>query len=181
MQTNGAALAQGAASGPSVNPVPPVATRSQVSVQVVASGIQDDPQNRTRFLAVGAIETLPSGNDKTSIILAVPNRAGAVYDMLAPLAANKVSMTRLESRPARTGQWEYYFYVDLQGHRNEPAVAQALADLKKQVAFFKVPLMRATVKRSRAFYLLRCGYPFACFIGKFPDSYHDKINERPYP
>ena len=107
-------------------------------LQIVASGIQDDPQNRTRFLAVGAIETLPSGNDKTSIIMAVPNRAGAVYDMLAPLAANKVSMTRLESRPARTGQWEYYFYVDLQGHRNEPAVAQALSDLKKQVAFFKV-------------------------------------------
>lgn len=115
------------------------ATAAQAwNLQVLASGIQDDPQNRTRFLAVGAIETLPSGKDKTSIILAVPNRAGAVYDMLAPLAANKVSMTRLESRPARTGQWEYYFYVDLQGHRDEPAVAQALADLKKQVAFFKV-------------------------------------------
>src|SRR5690606_25500840 len=107
-------------------------------LQIVASGIQDDPQNRTRFLAVGAIETLPSDKDKTSIILAVPNRAGAVYDMLAPLAANNASMTRLESRPARTGQWEYYFYVDLHGHRNEPAVAQALSDLKKQVAFFKV-------------------------------------------
>jgi chorismate mutase/prephenate dehydratase len=107
-------------------------------LEVVAAGIQDDPQNRTRFLAVGAIETLPTGSDKTSIILAVPNRAGAVYDMLAPLASNGVSMTRLESRPARTGQWEYYFYVDLLGHRNEPAVAQALADLKNQVAFFKV-------------------------------------------
>lgn len=115
------------------------ATAAQAwDLQVIASGIQDDPQNRTRFLAMGAIETLPTGRDKTSIILAVPNRAGAVYDMLAPLAANKVSMTRLESRPARTGEWEYYFYVDLQGHRNEPAVAQALVDLKKQVAFFKV-------------------------------------------
>lgn len=107
-------------------------------LQVVHAGIQDDPQNRTRFLSVGAIETLPTDNDKTSIILAVPNRAGAVYEMLSPLAANGVSMTRLESRPARTGQWEYYFYVDLLGHRNEPAVAQALADLKQQVAFFKV-------------------------------------------
>jgi chorismate mutase/prephenate dehydratase len=107
-------------------------------LQIVADGIQDDPQNRTRFLAVGKIETLPSSNDKTSIILAVPNRAGAVYDMLAPLADNGVSMTRLESRPARTGQWEYYFYVDLLGHRNDPAVARALDQLKKQVAFFKV-------------------------------------------
>ncbi|NYT35304.1 prephenate dehydratase [Allopusillimonas soli] len=104
----------------------------------VASGIQDDPQNRTRFLAVGAIETLPTGKDKTSIILAVPNRAGAVYEMLAPLSTNGVSMTRFESRPARTGAWEYYFYVDLLGHRNEPSVARALADLKQQVAFFKV-------------------------------------------
>ncbi|OWT65812.1 prephenate dehydratase [Candidimonas nitroreducens] len=105
---------------------------------VVASGIQDDPQNRTRFLAVGAMDTLPSGHDKTSVILAVPNRAGAVYEMLAPLAEHRVSMTRLESRPARTGQWEYYFYVDLLGHRDDPPVAQALAALKKQVAFFKV-------------------------------------------
>src|SRR5690606_3527164 len=107
-------------------------------LQTIASGIQDDPQNRTRFLAIGPIETLPTGNDQTSIILAVPNRAGAVYDMLAPLAANGVSMTRLESRPARTGQWEYYFYVDLIGHRNEPPVARALEELKKEVAFFKV-------------------------------------------
>ncbi|HEY9279423.1 MAG TPA: prephenate dehydratase [Eoetvoesiella sp.] len=104
----------------------------------VAAGIQDDPQNRTRFLAVGNFDCQPSGNDKTSIILAVPNRAGAVYEMLAPLASNGVSMTRLESRPARTGQWEYYFYVDLLGHRDDPSVAQALAQLKKQVAFFKV-------------------------------------------
>lgn len=105
---------------------------------VVASGIQDDPQNRTRFLMVGQADAEPSGDDKTSLILAVPNRAGAVYDMLAPLARNGVSMTRLESRPARTGQWEYYFYVDVLGHREEPAVAQALSELRKQLAFFKV-------------------------------------------
>ena len=103
----------------------------------VAKGIQDDPQNRTRFIAVGKIETMPTGDDQTSIILAVPNRAGAVYSMLAPLAANGVSMTRFESRPARTGQWEYYFYVDILGHRNDPAVAKALNELKKEVAFFK--------------------------------------------
>ena len=103
----------------------------------VSSGIQDDPQNRTRFLAVGNIETLPTGDDQTSIILAVPNRAGAVYTMLAPLAGSGVSMTRFESRPARTGQWEYYFYVDMLGHRNDPMVAKALGDLKKEVAFFK--------------------------------------------
>jgi len=108
------------------------------NLQIVAAGIQDDPNNRTRFLAVGDIQPLSSGRDKTSLILAVPNRAGAVYDMLAPLAANGVSMTRFESRPARTGQWEYYFYVDVQGHRDDPQVARALADLQAQVAFIKV-------------------------------------------
>lgn len=107
-------------------------------LSVVASGIQDDPHNRTRFLAIGMIEPEPSGNDKTSVILAVPNRAGAVHDMLAPLARHGVSMERLESRPARTGQWEYYFYADLLGHRHDPVVKQALAELKQEVAFFKV-------------------------------------------
>lgn len=136
--SSNAQAARTAAQDPTVAAIAGDAAAQVWELRCMATGIQDDPQNRTRFLAVGPIETLPSGRDKTSIILAVPNRSGAVYDMLAPLADNGVSMTRLESRPARTGQWEYYFYIDLLGHRNEPAVAQALADLKKQVAFFKV-------------------------------------------
>ncbi len=107
-------------------------------LQIVAASIQDDPHNRTRFLAIGHQATLPSGRDKTSLILAVPNRAGAVYQMLTPLAQSGVSMTRFESRPARTGQWEYYFYVDIQGHREDPPVAQALEALQAQTAFFKL-------------------------------------------
>jgi len=107
-------------------------------LQIVAEGIQDDPMNRTRFLAIGQIDTLPSGCDKTSLILAVPNKAGAVYHMLAPLADNGVSMSRFESRPARTGQWEYYFYVDIEGHRKDPAVAKALEQLQDRCAFIKI-------------------------------------------
>lgn len=107
-------------------------------LEVVAEGIQDDPSNRTRFLAIGKIDTLPSGADKTSLILAVPNEAGAVYKMLAPLADNDVSMYRFESRPARTGQWEYYFYVDIEGHRQDAAVAKALSELQARCAYFKV-------------------------------------------
>lgn len=68
----------------------------------------------------------------------MPNRAGAVYEMLAPLAENKVSMTRFESRPARTGEWEYYFYVDVLGHAQDANVARALDALRSQVAFFKL-------------------------------------------
>lgn len=107
-------------------------------LSVVASGIQDDSQNQTRFLVVGTHDAGPSGEDKTSLILAVPNRAGAVYEMLAPLSRHGVSMTRLESRPARTGQWEYYFYVDLLGHREDGPVREALTELRQQVAFFKL-------------------------------------------
>ncbi len=107
-------------------------------LSIVAAGIQDDAQNRTRFLALGHIEPLPSGRDKTSVILAVPNRAGAVYDMLAPLAVNGVSMTRFESRPARTGQWEYYFYIDCTGHQHDSNVRTAFAALAEQAAFFKI-------------------------------------------
>ena len=68
----------------------------------------------------------------------MPNRAGAVYDMLSPLAENGVSMTRLESRPARNGQWEYYFYVDVLGHASDAAVQRALDALRAQTAFFKL-------------------------------------------
>ncbi|WP_397476160.1 prephenate dehydratase [Pusillimonas sp.] len=107
-------------------------------LQIAASGIQDDPQNRTRFLAVGTMEPSASGHDKTSLILAVPNRPGAVHDILSPLADNGVSMSRLESRPARTGQWEYYFYVDIIGHCDDAPVVRALAALKERAAFFKV-------------------------------------------
>ncbi|MFA5663255.1 prephenate dehydratase [Castellaniella sp.] len=107
-------------------------------LSAVVSGIQDDPQNQTRFVAVGAFDAGPTGDDKTSLVVAVPNRAGAVYEMLAPLSRHGVSMTRLESRPARTGQWEYYFYVDVLGHRADEPVARALAELRQQVAFFKV-------------------------------------------
>jgi chorismate mutase/prephenate dehydratase len=107
-------------------------------LQPVAQGIQDDPTNRTRFLAMGKIDTLSTGADKTSVILAVPNEAGAVYKMLAPLADNGVSMYRFESRPARTGQWEYYFYVDIEGHRLDPSVAKALSELQARCAFFKL-------------------------------------------
>jgi len=79
-----------------------------------------------------------SGRDCTSLIVSVPNRPGAVHDLLVPLKVNNVSMTRFESRPARTGQWEYYFYIDLDGHPSQPNVAAALAELRGLCAFYKV-------------------------------------------
>jgi len=110
----------------------------QYQLGVVQAHIQDDPHNRTRFVVIGQLQTGPSGKDRTGIVLAVPNKAGAVYNLLAPLEKHGVSMTRFESRPARIGTWEYYFYVDIEGHVHDAAVARALEELKDNAAFFKV-------------------------------------------
>jgi chorismate mutase / prephenate dehydratase len=115
---------------------------TEFGLHIAAHAIQDDAFNRTRFVVMCLTSTLPmptaSGKDCTSLVVSVPNRPGAVHDMLVPLKRHGVSMTRFESRPARSGQWEYYFYIDLQGHPSEPRVAAALADLQGLCAFYKV-------------------------------------------
>jgi len=115
---------------------------TQFGLHTAAHAIQDDAFNRTRFVVVCLPQTLPSpppsGKDCISLIVSVPNRPGAVHDILAPLKTHGVSMTRFESRPARSGQWEYYFYIDLQGHTSEPHVVAALKELQQLCAFFKV-------------------------------------------
>ena len=115
---------------------------SQFVLHTAARAIQDDAFNRTRFAVVCLPQTLPpppaSGKDCTSIVVSVNNRPGAVHDILVPLKTHGVSMTRFESRPARSGQWEYYFYIDLQGHPSQAHVKAALDDLQKLCAFYKV-------------------------------------------
>ena len=115
---------------------------SEWGLHVVAPAIQDDPHNRTRFAIVTDPLRHPqpraSGHDCTSLVVSVANRPGAVHDMLVPLKQHGVSMSRFESRPARSGQWEYYFYIDVQGHPDEPHVAQALKELREVCAFFKI-------------------------------------------
>lgn len=115
---------------------------TQFALHTAAHAIQDDAFNRTRFAVVCLPQTLPappaSGKDCTSLVVSVPNRPGAVHDILAPLKTHGVSMTRFESRPARSGQWEYYFYIDLQGHPSQKPLQAALADLQRLCAFYKV-------------------------------------------
>jgi chorismate mutase/prephenate dehydratase len=127
-----------ASSDPTVAAIASEMAGEQYQLGVVQAHIQDDPHNRTRFVIIGQLQTGPSGKDRTGIVLAVPNKAGAVYNLLAPLAKHGVSMTRFESRPARIGTWEYYFYVDIEGHVHDAAVARALDELKDNAAFFKV-------------------------------------------
>jgi len=107
-------------------------------LSVCVENIEDDARNTTRFLVLGNQQVAPSGNDKTSLVLSAANRPGAVHDLLAPLARHGVSMTKLESRPARSGLWEYVFYMDIEGHQQDKKVAAALAELKQVAAFIKI-------------------------------------------
>ena len=115
---------------------------AEFGLHVVAHAIQDEAYNRTRFAIISlpqTMETPPaSGKDCTSLVVSVTNKPGAVHDLLMPLKANGVSMTRFESRPAKSGQWEYYFYIDLDGHISQPHVAKALQALQSLCAFYKV-------------------------------------------
>ena len=115
---------------------------TQFGLHIAAHAIQDEAYNRTRFAIICLPQTVgtppPSGNDCTSLVVSVPNKPGAVHDLLVPLKTHGVSMTRFESRPARTGQWEYYFYIDLQGHPSQPNVTLALQELQRLCAFYKV-------------------------------------------
>jgi len=127
---------------PSLAAIASTRAGAEYGLHVVAPAIQDDAHNRTRFAIVTHPDAHPapkaSGHDCTSLVVSVANRPGAVHDMLVPLKAHGVSMTRFESRPARSGQWEYYFYVDLEGHPDEAPVAAAMRELRGVCAFFKV-------------------------------------------
>ena len=104
----------------------------------LASNIEDEPNNTTRFVVLGRHDAGPSGRDKTSLIMSAHNRTGALAGLLAPISEGGVSMTRLESRPARHTLWEYVFFVDIEGHREDEKVAAALAELERRAAYLKV-------------------------------------------
>ena len=127
---------------PTLAAIASVRAGSEWGLHIVAPAIQDDANNRTRFAILTHPQRHPvpsaSGHDCTSLVVSVLNRPGAVHDLLVPLKVNGVSMTRFESRPARSGQWEYYFYIDVQGHPDQAHVSAALKELRDACAFFKV-------------------------------------------
>ncbi|KPK40860.1 MAG: prephenate dehydratase [Gammaproteobacteria bacterium SG8_47] len=107
-------------------------------LDVVMPNIEDEPDNTTRFLIIGRRAIAASGKDKTSLVLATPNKPGALHRLLEPLARNGISMTRIESRPSRRGMWDYVFFIDLEGHKDEANVARALHELEADAMFFKL-------------------------------------------
>ncbi|MCA1978613.1 MAG: prephenate dehydratase [Thiobacillus sp.] len=105
---------------------------------VVQSRVEDEASNTTRFLVLGTTDAQPSGRDKTSLVMGAKNQPGAVVKLLQPLADAGISMSRLESRPARSGNWEYLFFAVCEGHRQDAGLAAALAEIDARAAFLKI-------------------------------------------
>lgn len=109
-------------------------------LNVIAPEIEDRPDNTTRFLVIGRKLFDASGHDKTTLLFSAGDTQspGTLHRLLEPLARNQISMTRIESRPSRKHKWDYVFFIDVQGHANEPPLKQALEGLKKQTSLFRV-------------------------------------------
>lgn len=105
---------------------------------VLADKIEDMPDNSTRFLIVGQQDVGPSGHDKTSVVIAVKNEPGALHDILEPFHRLGVDLTRVESRPSRTGNWNYVFFIDFDGHVETPKVQTALEEVSRRAADVKI-------------------------------------------
>ena len=107
---------------------------------LMASDIEDRPDNSTRFLVIGRRSFGPSGDDRTTLLVSTGQTGspGALHQLLQPLAAHKVSLTRIESRPSQRRKWDYVFFMDLEGHAEDPQVQKALEKLKDQASLFRI-------------------------------------------
>ena len=106
-------------------------------LKVIASDIEDSPHNITRFLVIGKADVGQTDRDKTSIIFSIKDRVGALHDMLMPFKKNRINLTKIESRPSKKKAWDYYFFVDLEGHQNDPCVKKALQELERKCTVLK--------------------------------------------
>jgi chorismate mutase / prephenate dehydratase len=109
-------------------------------LKVLAAEIEDRADNTTRFLVLGRKLFAPSGADRTTLLVSVghTDAPGALHRLLEPLARHRVSLTRIESRPSRRRKWDYVFFMDLEGHAQEPHVARALGALRQRASLFRV-------------------------------------------
>jgi len=107
-------------------------------MQVIAREIEDNPNNFTRFFSLAKQDSPPSGNDKTSIVFSVKHKPGALYEFLQKLASKNINLTKIESRPTRQKPWEYNFYLDFEGHREDKIAREALESLDRTSLFVKV-------------------------------------------
>jgi chorismate mutase / prephenate dehydratase len=108
------------------------------NLQVIEFDIQDNSTNATRFLVLGRQCSPPTGRDRTSLMLSIADQVGALHKVLAPIRRNKLNLTRIESRPSKKKAWEYFFFVDCDGHSLDTNVAHAIEQLRKHCSFLKI-------------------------------------------
>jgi chorismate mutase/prephenate dehydratase len=107
-------------------------------LDVLEQDIQDNAANATRFLVLGRQCSPPTGKDRTSLMLSVADKAGALHEAIAAFRRHKINMTKIESRPSKRKAWEYFFFIDCEGHSQDPKVAAAIRLLSKHCNFVKV-------------------------------------------
>ncbi|MCR4336308.1 MAG: prephenate dehydratase [Candidatus Omnitrophica bacterium] len=107
-------------------------------LRALKKDIQDSSHNITRFLVIAKEDVCPTGKDRTSLVCSIKDRVGALHAMLEPFAQHKINLTKIESRPSKKRAWEYYFFIDVQGHREDPKVKKALAQLEDMCKFWKI-------------------------------------------
>lgn len=108
------------------------------TVPILATNIADASTNTTRFLVLGSQVVTPSGNDKTSLVCSLPNKAGSLHKFLGIFAERSINITKLESRPSDSGLWDYVFYIDVDGHQTDPSIAAAVTEAGSQATMMKV-------------------------------------------
>lgn len=107
------------------------------SLRILEEDIEDHPDNMTRFTAVGKRRTNPTGKDKTSILFVLSDNPGSLYEALGTLAERGINMTRIESRPMKTRNWEYLFFTDIEGHEQDKPINEALKEMEKHCVLLK--------------------------------------------
>ena len=108
------------------------------NLKLVAANVEDEPNNITRFVVVGTQEPPPSGDDKTSIVFSVKDRPGILHRMLQPFAKSEINLTKIESRPKKNKPWEYLFFIDCKGHKEESRLKKAIQSVEKDCEFLKI-------------------------------------------
>ena len=136
--SSNAEAARLAAASPDCAAIAGKAAAEHYALDLLAEHIEDEPDNTTRFLVIGRTPVGPTGQDKTSLLLATHNHPGALHGVLEPFARLGIGLSKIESRPSRRMVWDYVFFIDVEGHQNDPLLAEALRELAQRVTLLKV-------------------------------------------
>jgi chorismate mutase/prephenate dehydratase len=130
--------AEQAASNPSVAAIAPELAAKLYKLKAVAKRIEDMQDNYTRFLVIGRTTAEKTGNDKTSVMVSIKDKVGALFSLLYPFEKQGLNLTNIESRPSRKKAWDYYFFIDFFGHISDPKVQAAIKEIEKASLTIKV-------------------------------------------